>query len=225
MTPSGIYIRTEEHGFSGRKHSEETRLKMSESQRGRIHGPMSEETKKKLSEAKMGKKLGSHSEATKKKIGLANKDRKLGPLSDEHRQNVSKALKGRLFTEEHKRKISEGKKGGIITLETKQKISAGKQGISLDEWNGFVSFEPYCHLFNEQKKEEIRNQDERKCVLCGKSEIENGRRLSVHHIDGDKMQGCVGQRWYLCSLCLSCNTKRDTIEKEFLIVSNRRHYN
>lgn len=68
-------------------------------------------------------------------------------------------------------------------------------------------------------KEKIRNRDNRVCVLCGKSEIENGERFSVHHIDGDKMQGCNGKKWYLASLCKLCNSKKDTIEKEFLIVS------
>ena len=94
--------------------------------------------------------------------------------------------------------------------------------MSLDEWEEYVSFEPYCRLFNEKKKEEIRNRDNRVCRLCNKNEILNCRRLSVHHIDGDKMQGCNDKKWYLASLCLSCNTKKDTIEKEFLIVSNMR---
>lgn len=86
-------------------------------------------------------------------------------------------------------------------------------------WQGGKSFEPYCHLFNEEKKEEIRNRDNRVCQLCGKSEILNGQRMSVHHVDGDKMQGC-GKGWYLITLCRSCNSKPDTVEKEFLIVSN-----
>jgi len=44
--------------------------------------------------------------------------------------------------------------------------------------------------------------------------------LSVHHIDADKMQGCNGKKWYLCVLCRSCNSRPDTVEKEFLIVTN-----
>ena len=59
------------------------------------------------------------------------------------------------------------------------------------------------------------------CVLCGKSEILNGLRLSVHHIDGDKMQGCDGKEWFLCGLCASCSTKEvhNRVLYEFLIVA------
>ena len=106
------------------------------------------------------------------------------------------------------------------TDETKSKISAAGKGKLNPRWKGGISFEPYCPRFNFQLKEQVRNRDNRICVLCGKGEIQNGRRLSVHHIDGDKMQGCNGKKWYLCALCLSCNCKSDTIEKEFLIVSN-----
>lgn len=87
-------------------------------------------------------------------------------------------------------------------------------------WQGGKSYEPYCHLFNVERKENIRNRDGRVCQLCGKSGIENGERLSVHHIDGDKMQGCEGKGFYLCALCRSCNSKKDDDVKEFLIVAN-----
>lgn len=129
-------------------------------------------------------------------------------------------------------KISETKKGtvpwnkGLIKemddriLKCAISLSATLQGVSVDEWSGYVSFEPYCDKFNFRLKEKIRNRDNRTCQLCGKSELLNGRRLAVHHIDGDKMQGCNGKKWYLGSLCMSCNFKKDTIEKEFLIISN-----
>ena len=103
---------------------------------------------------------------------------------------------------------------------TKRKISATHQNLSLNEWRNYVSFEPYCPKFNTELKEEVRNRDERKCQLCGKSEILNGSRLDVHHIDGDKMQGCNGKKWHLISLCKKCHHSKNTLEKEFLIVSN-----
>lgn len=91
---------------------------------------------------------------------------------------------------------------GIHTGETKQKISMTKQGVVFNEWNGFASFEPYCEKFDFRLKEEIRNRDNRVCQLCGKSEIENGRRLAVHHIDGDKKNN---KETNLISLCNSCH--------------------
>jgi len=148
-------------------------------------------------------------------------------FTEGHKRRMSEAkignrhpLYGKTHSSETRRKISESKKGKKKSEEHKQKISAARQGISLEEWMGYTSFAPYCHLFDFELKEKIRNRDGRKCVLCGKSEILNGRRLSVHHINGDKMQGCNGKPWYLCTLCQSCNTKTDTLEKEFLIVAN-----
>lgn len=100
----------------------------------------------------------------------------------------------------------------------------GKTGPESIAWRGGSSFAPYCYLFNEELREKIRNRDNRVCQLCGKSELLNGgKRLAVHHIDGNKMQGC-NSSWYLCALCNSCNSKADTVEKEFLIVSNMKWY-
>jgi len=95
-----------------------------------------------------------------------------------------------------------------------------RSGENSPNWQNGRSFLPYCPKFNDELKESIRNRDGRTCVLCGKGEILNGRKLSVHHIDSDKMQGCRGKNWYLCALCISCNSRPDTVEKEFLIVSN-----
>lgn len=75
-------------------------------------------------------------------------------------------------------------------------------------WQGGKSFEPYCEKFNEKKKEEVREQYGRKCYICGKDEKDNitktGKiwKLSVHHIDEDKEQGCNGKQWKLVPLCL-----------------------
>lgn len=83
--------------------------------------------------------------------------------------------------------------------------NVGLVGERTSNWRGGISFEPYCPKFNETLKEKIRNRDNRTCQLCGKGEIEESRRLSIHHIDGDKMQGC-GKPWYLISLCSSCHS-------------------
>ena len=66
--------------FLGRKHSEETKKKMSRPawNKGK---PMSDEQKKKLS--------------------IATKGKKRKPFSDEHRQALSLANTGKVFTEEH----------------------------------------------------------------------------------------------------------------------------
>ena len=41
-----------------------------------------------------------------------------------------------------------------------------------------------------------------------KEQKEKGRRpfrLSVHHLDNDKEQGCNGKKWKLVPLCIHCH--------------------
>jgi hypothetical protein len=80
-------------GVSGLSHSEKTRRKMSEAQKGKT---LSEETKRKMSEA--------------------NKN-----PPEETRRKMSEAKKGRILSGETKRKMSEAKKN--MSNETRKKIS------------------------------------------------------------------------------------------------------
>lgn len=86
--------------------------------------------------------------------------------------------------------------------------TASKQiGELSPAWRGGISFEPYCQKFNKKKKEEIRDKYDRKCIICGKTEEESGRKLSVHHVDYNKQQGCENHKWVLVPLCIECHTK------------------
>ena len=212
--------RGEKNHNYGRKFTPEMRRKMSEAALGRAPwnkgktGIYSPETLEKMSLAKLGKPL---SEETRRKLSEARRGR---TFTEEHRHKISEAHYGKKLSEEHKRKISETHRGKKHSEDTRHKMSEARRGELNSAWRGGISFEPYCPAFNDRLKESIRNRDNRTCVLCGASEIQNGQRLSVHHIDADKMQGCNGKNWYLCALCRSCNTRPDTVEKEFLIVSN-----
>jgi len=80
-------------------------------------------------------------------------------------------------------------------------------------WKGGISYLPYCELFNNKKREEIRDKYNRKCYICNKDESKNitksGNkwRLSVHHIDLDKEQGCNNKGWKLIPVCMKCHRK------------------
>ena len=62
--------------------------------------------------------------------------------------------------------------------------------------------EPYTLEFNKQLKAIIRRRDGYKCQKCGCPEIENNRRLDIHHIDYRK-DNCIPTN--LISLCFKCN--------------------
>lgn len=118
--------------------SQETRRKLSESQKGKTR---SEETKHKISEANKGK---TRSEETKRKIGAVSRNR-----NEETRLKISDAMKGNQHalgkthseeakykmreaaknrSEEHRRKLSEAHKGKTHNEKTKRKISEATKG-------------------------------------------------------------------------------------------------
>ena len=89
-----IFLTPEEHmRLHMQNISDETRKKMSESQKGRT---LSEETRKKISEAKKGHIFSAE---TRKKLSEAKKGRitwnKGLTLSEEHRRKISEAMKRR----------------------------------------------------------------------------------------------------------------------------------
>jgi len=113
-------------------------------------------------------------------------------------------------TEETRKKMSETRKG----------IFAGKKNPN---WRGGLSFEPYTVEFNRQLKELIRQRDGYKCQLCGMPEIENIRKLSIHHIDYVK-RNCLPDN--LTALCGSCNSKVNinrNFWKDYFILKRRKY--
>lgn len=113
--------------------SEESRLKMSLSKKGKKGHLKSEETKLKISKANKGK---IRDEETKLKISESikemwlnghydNKNNSHGPLSEETKLKISESLKGRVFSEETKNKISKSKKNP--SEETRKKMSDAKK--------------------------------------------------------------------------------------------------
>jgi hypothetical protein len=68
-------------------------------------------------------------------------------------------------------------------------------------WRGGTTNELYCWKFNNKKREEIRNNFNRICFICGKNEIDNKMKLAVHHIDYNKSTLCNNKNWPLIPLC------------------------
>lgn len=98
-------------------------------------------------------------------------------------------------------------------LINREKFSAKLQGIPYDEWEDFATEYDYCPSFNEKCRESNREKYGRMCFLTGLPESENltrdskQQRLSVHHVDMDKDQGCNDKRWRLVPLCIEWHSK------------------
>lgn len=85
------------------------------------------------------------------------------------------------------------------------------RGPNATNWRGGVSFLPYGPEWTKERRDEIRERDDHKCMECGTTE-----QLSVHHIDYDKMN-CSHSN--LITLCLSCNSRANYNRKYW-----QRHY-
>lgn len=125
MSPNGYNMTDGGEGSSGRKMTDRQIARNSEIHLGRKH---SEETRKRMSKAAKGNtnNLGNKcSEESKRKMSEAQKGRK---HSEESKQKISKSLKGQKKTEQHKQRLREANLGKKRSLETKQKISQAISG-------------------------------------------------------------------------------------------------
>lgn len=144
---------------------------------------------------------------------------------------ISKALKGRSFSDSHKRNLSVasskprpwlcGKPSGVkgkrfnMPESAKRKISISQRGrgnsmfgkkpwnFGLNgywtgernpRWRGGVS--PYPPEFSWSLRERVRKSTGRICVLSFRRE--SGRRLDVHHVDGDNQNNSFDNLIPLC---------------------------
>jgi hypothetical protein len=208
----------------GFKHSEETKLKISEAKKGNknlLGYKHTDATKLKISLGNKGKIV---TEETKKKLSLNHKGMQGKVLSDEAKLKISQASKGRKHSEESKLKISLANTGRIISDETKQKISNTLKGTHISDetklkmslamkgenhpnWQGGISFFPYPTEWNEELRELIRTRDNYTCKICGLKQenlIGMHQKLPVHHIDYNKDNLNPSN---LISLCLPCHSK------------------
>lgn len=126
---------------------------------------------------------------------------------------MSDAARGRKFSEKHKKNISNANKGYKQSEEHKRKLSEAQSGERGSNWQGGISFEPYCPKFNYKFKESVREKFSRVCFLCG--EKENGMKLDVHHVNYDKSCLCSEVECEFVPLCRSCHMKTNTNRKYY----------
>lgn len=184
----------------GKKHSDESKRKMSKAKMGNQHNlgkTYSKERIRKRNESRHNNGKPWHNEETKQKM------RK--PRSEKAKQN----MKGHKYpkSKETRRKMSEAHIGLHHSEETRQKMSGSRpytQGKKNHLWKGGISNLPYSFDFDKELKELIRRRDNHTCQLCSKIKESNGNELSVHHVDYDK-QNCNPEN--LITLCRGCNSR------------------
>jgi hypothetical protein len=146
--------------------------------------PRSEETRRKISIAQLGK---PH-------------PKKGHPLSLESREKIGLKMRGVPKTDSHRLNISLGLKR--IYSGTSRKLE------NCPAWKGGISFEPYCPKFNDEFKERVRAFFNHTCQMCGHVWQPGKRKLSVHHVNYDKMVCCNDVKPLFVCLCPStCHTK------------------
>jgi len=105
---------------------------------------------------------------------------------------------GKKFSDEYKARLSHIRKG-------KTHSGINLIGIKNPNWQGGVSFKPYCPKFNEILKDEVRESFDHKCFICHTSQ--NVRKLDIHHIDYNKNSICNGKKWPLLPLHHRCHIR------------------
>jgi hypothetical protein len=78
----------------------------------------------------------------------------------------------------------------------------GMVGENCPAYKDGRGYEPYPMKFNKKLKEFIRRRDGYKCQKCGRTELEEKRKLAIHHIDGEKDNCSLDN---LITLCHKCN--------------------
>jgi len=193
------------------------------------------EYKDKLLQINKGKSI---SDETRKKLSLASK-KNIGRKQSEHcKMLIAQKQKGVKESEETKVKLKIAQKNNWDNQQRRLELSEmnrerwndpaykqrvkstmllnNRRGEQCNLWKGGVSFLPYSSKFNKQKKRLIRERDGDICQLCGKNEQENGKTLTVHHIDYDKNNTDDTNLITLCHICnLRVNTFRHFWESFF----------
>lgn len=211
----------------GRKHTDETKTRMSEMRKAE-NLPM--ERRIKIKEGTSGKNNGfygrEHTDETRERIRQA----KLGSVASDntkHKMSESQKLtKGKVMPNSMKEKLRAIHTGMRATIATRSKMAEAHQGAKSHLWKGGISFEPYCQKFNNNFRERVRTFFNHKCVECGKDQ--GVKKLHVHHVNYNKMVCCDTTPPLFVSLCTPCHTKtthgdRDMWETHFVEVIEKQY--
>jgi len=121
-------------------------------------------------------------------------------------ENLSEAIRKKM-RDNHANVSGEnnGRFGLPVSKETRSRLSLGHGGTGIPFENT-----DYGTEFTKELKEQVRKRDNHKCQICGALQIDLGYKLSVHHIDYDKLNCILNNLVSLCKRChMSTNTNRE----------------
>jgi len=193
----------------GKKHTEETKLKLSKLMKGRI--PWN--TGKSLSEEHRKNISLNHADISGKNHPLYGKHH-----SDESKMKMSKAHKGKLLPEETRKKMSETHKGMIFSKEHRRKLSVALKGIHRSEetkdkmrneksphWKGDNVKYFALHKWIRKNKPKVE-----RCETCNEK-----KPLEIANISGEYKRDINDFQW-LCRKCHQISDGRYEILKNDL---------
>lgn len=124
--------------------------------------------------------------------------------SIEFRIKVSNALLGRVFSEQWKLNFK------------KARARINLFGENNPNWKGGTSFQPYPKSWNKALKAKVRKRDKSICQVCKRHEEEFKKKLSIHHINYNKLDDSSANLICLCAPChLKTNGNRAYWKKYF----------
>jgi hypothetical protein len=91
---------------------------------------------------------------------------------------------GKPICPEHQKKMTE-----LAYLATKgnPEFRKNRCGVNNPNYKNGSSYKPYSPNFNSHNKRRCRHRFGGACALCGKTKEENGRDLSIHHVNVEKL--------------------------------------
>ena len=96
---------------------------------------------------------------------------------------------------------------GILSKNRERSLDEFVRGENHPNWQGGISFEPYCPKFNKEFKERVRAFFNYRCVECGKTQEEEGRALCCHHVNYNKKTCCDNTIPLFVPLCDTCHKR------------------
>ena len=168
--------------FYGRKHTEESKRKISMSNKGN-------------NSARYGKPAWNKGLKYdyKTRIKMSKIAKMIHKKNPDIRNKISIANRGRKFSKEHKNKIREKLKSFYVKNPNFRKLENNPL------WYGGISFEPYNILFNKEFKKNIKDKYDNKCLYC-----KGVYKCGVHHINYIKKHSSIIN---CIPACVKCNFK------------------